>query len=112
VYQEREATNHTRPGIRHFVPNDLVLNMAQMRDAVHVQRFRVPSQPLNRDQAILEGATWEIEAQKAKAQTEKEGAASTSRKRKQAASLSTVVGRRLQSMTPGISNSLSPLARS
>jgi hypothetical protein len=61
--------------------------MAQMRDAVHVQRFRIPAQPLDHDRAILEGATREIEVQKAKARTEKEGAAaSTSHKRKQPAS--------------------------
>lgn len=54
----------------------------------------------------------EIEVQKAKAQTEKEGAAaSTSCKRKQPASSSVVVSRWLQSMTLGISN-LSPLAQS
>ncbi|KAJ7886066.1 hypothetical protein B0H13DRAFT_2535282 [Mycena leptocephala] len=42
VFQERERTNQTRAQIAHLQnPTDVVLNTAQMRDAVHLQRFRI-----------------------------------------------------------------------
>ncbi|RDB18364.1 hypothetical protein Hypma_000365 [Hypsizygus marmoreus] len=91
VYQEREATSHTRPSIQHFIPDDLILNTAQMRDAIHVQRFRLQADPLDQPRAILEGATRELEAQKAKSNSEKE--IPTARKRKQPDSRSALAPR-------------------
>lgn len=50
VYEERERTDKTRKVVSHVnEPNDLVLNKAQMRDAVHVQRFRIDSDLLDAD---------------------------------------------------------------
>ncbi|KAF8180356.1 hypothetical protein BJ912DRAFT_1023704 [Pholiota molesta] len=47
IYQERVQTSHRRPIVLHEAhPNDLILNTAQMRDAVHVQNFRIPSPPI------------------------------------------------------------------
>ncbi|KAF7346896.1 hypothetical protein MVEN_01441800 [Mycena venus] len=44
VYQEREATQQTRPMIAHVGPkDDLLLNTCQMRDAVNLQPFRINS---------------------------------------------------------------------
>ncbi|KAF7976125.1 hypothetical protein HWV62_7571 [Athelia sp. TMB] len=43
VFQEREITESVRDAVHHVgAPFDLVLNTAQMRDAIHVQQFRVP----------------------------------------------------------------------
>ncbi|KAF7975989.1 hypothetical protein HWV62_8148 [Athelia sp. TMB] len=60
VYQERELTAYTRPSVLHVSPEDQILNLAQMRDAVHVQRFRQPSQMLDREHIILASAAKEI----------------------------------------------------
>lgn len=64
--EERELTAKTQPKIRHFVPHDIMLNTAQMRDAIHVQRFRIRATAIDREHAILAGAASEIEAQKGK----------------------------------------------
>ena len=41
--------------------NDLILNTAQMRDAVHLQRFRIPSTPLNEEIVIQESVAQAID---------------------------------------------------
>lgn len=64
--EERELTAKTQPKIRHFVPHDIMLNTAQMRDAIHVQRFRIRASAIDRENAILTGAASEIEVQKQK----------------------------------------------
>ena len=66
VYEERERTTHMKPRTRHFVPEDIMLNTAQMRDAIHIQRFRITANALDRDHAIMLGAKSEVEAQKQK----------------------------------------------
>lgn len=43
---------------------DLILNTAQMRDAVHVQRFRIPFQALDEVSIIQESVAREVAAQK------------------------------------------------
>jgi hypothetical protein len=65
VYQEREKTDQTRPVVSHIMPQDVVLNTAQMRDAVHVQKFRQRSAVLDADQLITESAAREVVTQKA-----------------------------------------------
>jgi len=42
-----------------------VLNSAQMRDAKHVQKHRIPSQPLDFDRTIHESAAKAIDTRKA-----------------------------------------------
>jgi hypothetical protein len=42
----------------------LVLNTAQMRDAVHVQHYRINSQPLDANSVIQEGAARVVDARK------------------------------------------------
>ncbi|KAJ3835357.1 hypothetical protein F5878DRAFT_628111 [Lentinula raphanica] len=73
VYQERERTEHTVPRIRHYQPDDLLLNTNQMTSAIYVQQLRHAIAPLNREQAILTGAAREIAEQKAKGQSKGKG---------------------------------------
>ncbi|KAF5384421.1 hypothetical protein D9615_003216 [Tricholomella constricta] len=68
IREERQMTDRTRRAVKHFSPHDIMLNTAQMRDALHVQHFRIPPQRLDRAKAILEGATRETNQQKAKEQ--------------------------------------------
>jgi hypothetical protein len=65
VYQEREKTDQTRPAVSHVSPQDVVLNTAQMRDAIHVQKFRQNSGTLDADTIITESAARELTAQRA-----------------------------------------------
>jgi hypothetical protein len=65
IYQERERTDQTRPVVSHIVPQDIILNTAQMRDAIHVQRYRQHSEVLDADRIITESAAREVFAQKA-----------------------------------------------
>ncbi|KAJ7603170.1 hypothetical protein DFH06DRAFT_908926, partial [Mycena polygramma] len=46
--------------------DDVVLNTAQMRDAVHVQRYRLDSTPMDVEHIITQSAAREIGARKAK----------------------------------------------
>ena len=45
-------------------PNDLILNTAQMHDAVHVQHYCINSEPLNANSVIQEGTARVIDAWK------------------------------------------------
>ncbi|KAI1783686.1 hypothetical protein LXA43DRAFT_977008 [Ganoderma leucocontextum] len=63
VFQERERA-HARAAIAHREKGDLILNLFQMRNARHLQRFRIEPQPLVREHAILEGAKAEIDTRK------------------------------------------------
>ncbi|PCH45012.1 hypothetical protein WOLCODRAFT_91104 [Wolfiporia cocos MD-104 SS10] len=65
VYQERQRTNQTQAAVVHQRPTDLILNTAQMRDAVHVQQFRIPPQVLDEDEVITASAAQEVHARKA-----------------------------------------------
>jgi hypothetical protein len=65
IYQEGEKTNQVRPVISHAAPHDIVLNTAQMRDAIHVQKYRQHSETLDADRIITESAAREVVAQKA-----------------------------------------------
>lgn len=65
VYQERIRTDITTPVVEHLInPNDLILNTAQMRDAVHLQKFRIPSTPLNKEIVIQESVARAIDQRK------------------------------------------------
>lgn len=64
VYQERERTEQTRPEVAHHTLNDLVLNTAQMRDAIHVQKFRLRSSFPDEGQIITTSTAREAVAQK------------------------------------------------
>ncbi|KAI0043569.1 hypothetical protein FA95DRAFT_1460450, partial [Auriscalpium vulgare] len=66
IRQERELTAHTRAAVRHYNPDDLVLNTAQMHSAEHVQQFRVPDAPIDRELAIVAGAATEVQSKKKK----------------------------------------------
>ncbi|KAK7027593.1 hypothetical protein R3P38DRAFT_2526141, partial [Favolaschia claudopus] len=66
VYQERERSNETRPVIVHAgLPADLVLNTAQMRDAVNLQPYRVNSERLDADTIIKSFVLREFDLRKA-----------------------------------------------
>lgn len=54
--QEREKTEQTRPAVSHVSPHDIILNTAQMRDALNVQKFRIASPDLDEDSLIMESA--------------------------------------------------------
>lgn len=61
VYEERQQTEKTKPSVHHIGDaNDLVLNTARMRDAKHFHHLRIPTEPLDMDIAIHEGAAGEI----------------------------------------------------
>jgi hypothetical protein len=64
VCQEREKTSDMRPVVLHIVPQDMMLNTAQMRDAIHVQKFRQRSVSLNADDIITASAAREVLTQK------------------------------------------------
>lgn len=55
-----------RPVVTHFVPTDMLLNTARMRDAVHMEPLRFPINPENiaLDDAILQGSTLEVQVRK------------------------------------------------
>lgn len=67
VRQEGQTTMNTAPVLVHSVPTDLLLNTARMRDAVHMEKLRVPIDPalIQLDNAIHEGAAVEIDVRKA-----------------------------------------------
>ncbi|KAJ7732322.1 hypothetical protein B0H16DRAFT_1468668 [Mycena metata] len=66
IYQEREATTHTRPVIVHAgVKDDFVLNTGQMRDAINLQPFRTNSQVLDMDTVIEASVLREFHQEKA-----------------------------------------------
>jgi predicted ABC-class ATPase len=66
IYQERQLTTHTQPTVAHNrVPNDLVLNTAQMQDAIHVQGFRITSESLDLDDIVHQSAVNELSALRA-----------------------------------------------
>ncbi|KAF8156763.1 hypothetical protein B0H34DRAFT_783108 [Crassisporium funariophilum] len=66
VFQEREATENFHLGVRHIMPNDFVLNTAQMRDAKHILPCRPPFSPLDREQIVLQAAKLKIVERKKK----------------------------------------------
>lgn len=58
-------TEITSPVVEHLTdPNDLILNIAQMRDASHVQKFRIPSTPLEEERIIQESVARAINQRK------------------------------------------------
>lgn len=50
--------------VSHDMPQDFVLNTAQMRDALHMQKFRVRSDMFDADQIVHASAAREIRTQK------------------------------------------------
>lgn len=48
------------------MPDDLILNTGQMRDAIHLTAFRVQSPAVNWDDVIFRGVQAEIDSQKSK----------------------------------------------
>ncbi|KAJ7110365.1 hypothetical protein C8R43DRAFT_904377, partial [Mycena crocata] len=68
IYQERQATEHTKPAIVHAAPmDDLVLNTAQMRDAADLQPFRINSPDLDANAVIEASIVREFNQRKAAA---------------------------------------------
>ena len=65
VYQEHEKTAQTQPVVSHIMPQDVVLNTAQMQDAVYVQKFRQCLATLDAEQLIMESAACKVVTQKA-----------------------------------------------
>ncbi|KAJ7246704.1 hypothetical protein C8J57DRAFT_1438159 [Mycena rebaudengoi] len=67
IYQEREqVADQTAAKIAHLGrADDLVLNTAQMRDAIHVQRFRIDSPVLDLDEIVHRSAAREVDSQRA-----------------------------------------------
>ena len=65
VRQERVNTSMVVPVVEHSNHSECkVLNSAQMRDALHTSRFRIPSHPLNFETTVLKSAAKEIDKQK------------------------------------------------
>ena len=66
VRQERQLTSTEKWGIRHVNPSDLVLNMAQMRDAVYMQSLcvEVCLEEIDLNAAIFEGVKSQIDRRK------------------------------------------------
>ncbi|KAF4615110.1 hypothetical protein D9613_003453 [Agrocybe pediades] len=65
VYQERVQTG-TRVSIQHSGNlGDKILNTAQMRDAIYVQQFRIPSTPLDEDTIVVESVARTIDQRRA-----------------------------------------------
>lgn len=66
MYQEREPTDQTQPLVAHSQhPEDIVLNTAQMRDAIHVQTFCLRSPILEENKIITASAGREVASKKA-----------------------------------------------
>jgi hypothetical protein len=66
VYQERERTDQTQSMVSHSKhPEDLMLNTAQMRDAIRVQVYRLRSPDLDEEEIITASAAREVATQKA-----------------------------------------------
>ncbi|KAI0723525.1 hypothetical protein C8Q76DRAFT_614464 [Earliella scabrosa] len=64
--EERLLTNKTTTMVEHNVPlDDLLLNTAQMRDALYVQPFRIASPDLNSDEITMVAVQREILGRKA-----------------------------------------------
>ncbi|KAJ7157732.1 hypothetical protein C8R46DRAFT_1355172 [Mycena filopes] len=81
VFQERFKTAQTRAEILHTQNvHDIVLNTAQMRDAVHLQKFRVECETLDFDTVVHNSAAKELKARKAGEPVPSELLASNSRR--------------------------------
>lgn len=65
VFQERERlVGKTHPKVKHRNPGDLVLNMAQMRNAAYTHCYRKIPAPLDREHAITEGCIKVVTAER------------------------------------------------
>lgn len=51
IFEEREFTGRSQPIVQHTNKNDLILNTAQMRDAVHLQKLRIPAPLITEEQS-------------------------------------------------------------
>lgn len=60
---------NTRPAVLHHNTNDLLLNTARMRDAVHMNQLRFPINPnsIDIENAVYEGAALEVDIRKGQA---------------------------------------------
>ncbi|KAK7032978.1 hypothetical protein R3P38DRAFT_3313080 [Favolaschia claudopus] len=68
IFQERARTTQTAARVVHSHPqDDVVLNTAQMRDAVLVQPYRVHSTALDVDRVVTESAAKEVDARRKRA---------------------------------------------
>ena len=66
MFQERTQTSHKVPVVEHRGDLDQsILNTAQMRDAKHIQKHRIPSQPLDFDTTVHESAARAVDVRKA-----------------------------------------------
>ncbi|KAJ3966306.1 hypothetical protein EV361DRAFT_809262 [Lentinula raphanica] len=65
VREERENTGKTVPRTSHYNPSDLLLNTNQMRSGIYLQRLHPSLPPVDSEDAILSGATRELQEQKA-----------------------------------------------
>lgn len=72
IYQEREMTNGTHSVVSHIDSYDVILNTAQMRDALHVQKIRIPSEILDEETVITASVAREIGLRKASAKQAKQ----------------------------------------
>ncbi|KAG5652758.1 hypothetical protein H0H81_003845 [Sphagnurus paluster] len=78
IYQEREATENLTMGVWHSNPDDLILNTAQMRDAIYLSPFRPPIPSYNRDIIIANAAKLEVDNRKMKQKKKEESNATAS----------------------------------
>ncbi|KAF8966226.1 hypothetical protein BDZ97DRAFT_1657897 [Flammula alnicola] len=80
VYQERVRTQRRAPIVQHIKnPDDLILNTAQMRDAIHLQKFRIPPAVLD-EPAVIDASVRRMidKRKKSKEDTEKEASGQAS----------------------------------
>lgn len=80
VYQERVRTQRRAPIVQHLKnPDDLILNTAQMRDAIHLQKFRIPPAVLD-EPAVIDSSVRRVidKRKKKKEDAEKEVSGQTS----------------------------------
>ncbi|KAJ7929641.1 hypothetical protein B0H13DRAFT_2228460 [Mycena leptocephala] len=77
VFQERTETTQTAARVAHAQnENDIVLNTAQMRDAAHIQKFRLDSTPMDLSIVVHQSAAKELASRKARTQTAEKTTAS------------------------------------
>ena len=66
MFQEQTETSHKVPVVEHRGDiNQSILNTAQMRDAKHVQKHCIPSQPLDFDTTVHESTAKAVDVRKA-----------------------------------------------
>ncbi|EGN93346.1 hypothetical protein SERLA73DRAFT_156314 [Serpula lacrymans var. lacrymans S7.3] len=62
VYQEHQLTDQTQPSLTHKHPSNIVMNTAQMWDAIHIQYFQIPLTSLDTGDILTASVAKEVDA--------------------------------------------------